>query len=295
MNTSPLLEVRNLSLSVRGPRGTRTPILRGLSLCLESQAVHGLVGESGGGKTMVGKAILGVLPDGARIDSGSIWFDGQDLTLLRPTERRRLLGRSMSMILQNPMTALNPVMRIETQITDVLQFHMGMKKKAARARALEMLEAVRIRDPERVMKQHPHQLSGGMCQRIVIAIAFACRPKLIIADEPTTALDVTVQHQILRLIRELQEQFGTSVLFVTHDLGVVAKVCDAISVIFAGTILESGTTHDVFRLPKHRYTQALLDAVPRYDRPNRLLQPISSTLHAELFDEIVNHQGVSAA
>ena len=287
MSTGHLLEVKGLKLSVRGPGGERVPVLRGVDFSLVEGTVRGLVGESGGGKTMVGKAILGVLPDGARIDGGSIRFDGKDVLQFGADERRRLLGKSMSMILQNPMTALNPVKRIGDQITDVLRMHMGLDKAASRRRALEMLESVHIREAARVLSQHPHELSGGMCQRVVIAIAFASNPRLIIADEPTTALDVTVQHQILRLIRELQRQHGTSVLFVTHDLGVVAKICDDISVIFAGKILESGTTRSVFEAPAHRYTQALLQAVPRYDRPHQPLRPISGQLHAELKREIL--------
>jgi len=286
-----VLEVRDLWLSVRAADGGRTTVLRGIDLAVDAKSVCGLVGESGGGKTMVGKAILGVLPDGAKIDSGSIRFDGRELLELAPAERRSLLGRSMAMILQNPMTALNPVMRVGAQITDVLRLHMGLDAAAARARALEMLEAVHIREPHRVLSQHPHELSGGMCQRVVIAIAFACNPAFIVADEPTTALDVTVQHQILRLIRELQARFGTAVLFVTHDLGVVAKVCDSVSVIFAGRILETGTTRQVFEEPRNIYTRALMDAVPRYDQPNRPLRPISPALHAQLLKQIIEGEG----
>jgi peptide/nickel transport system ATP-binding protein len=288
MNPQPLLEVRDLHLSVRAPNGNRAPVLRGVDLSLARGQVLGLVGESGGGKTMVGKAILGVLPDGARIERGSILFDGKDVLAMPGSARRMLSGKSMSMILQNPMTALNPVMRIEDQITDVLRLHMRMDKAAARERALEMLDAVQIRDPRRVLRQYPHELSGGMCQRVVIAIAFACNPALIVADEPTTALDVTVQHQVLRLIRDLQMKSQTCVLFVTHDLGVVAKVCDAVSVIFAGRIIESGPVREVFEAPRHRYTRALLEAAPRYDRPETALHPISPALREELTQEIVH-------
>jgi peptide/nickel transport system ATP-binding protein len=288
MNAQPLLEVRDLHLSVRAPNGNRAPVLRGVDLSLARGQVLGLVGESGGGKTMVGKAILGVLPDGARVERGSILFDGKDVLAMPGSARRMLSGQSMSMILQNPMTALNPVMRIEDQITDVLRLHMRMDKAAARERALEMLDAVQIRDPRRVLRQYPHELSGGMCQRVVIAIAFACNPALIVADEPTTALDVTVQHQVLRLIRDLQMKSQTCVLFVTHDLGVVAKVCDAVSVIFAGRIIESGPVREVFEAPRHRYTRALLEAAPRYDRPETALHPISPALREELTQEIVH-------
>ena len=200
-------------------------------------------------------------------------------------ERRALLGRSIAMILQNPMTALNPAYRIEAQIMDVLQLHRGMDKAGARAHALRMLASVHIRDPERVMRLYPHELSGGMCQRVAISIAFSCEPRLIIADEPTTALDVTVQHQILRLIRDLQRDTGTSVLFITHDLGVVAKLCDTVSVIHAGRILESGPAARIFSSQHHAYTEALLNAAPRYDRPESALHPVPPALRAQLARE----------
>ena len=282
--TTPILEIEDLRVAIYG-KGTRTPVLRGAHLKLEAGKILGLVGESGGGKTMVCKAILGVLPESARVESGTIRFEGRDLLAMPARERRGLLGSSIAMILQNPMTALNPVFRIEDQMTDVLRLHAGMDRAQARARALEMLTAVHIRDPERVLRHYPHELSGGMCQRVVISIAFSCSPRLIIADEPTTALDVTVQHQILRLIRELQRKTGTSVLFITHDLGVVAKVCDSVSVIYAGRILESGPVEQIFSSQHHPYTQALLDAAPRYDRPETTLHPVSQELRERLARE----------
>ena len=281
---SAILEIQNLCVAIHG-KGARTPVLRGVDLSLEAGQVLGLVGESGGGKTMVGKAILGVLPESAKVEAGAIRFEGRDLIPMAARERRGLLGRSIAMILQNPMTALNPAYRIGPQVTDVLRLHMGMDAAAAHKRALDMLAAVHLRDPERVMRLYPHELSGGMCQRVVISIAFSCEPRLIIADEPTTALDVTVQHQILRLIRELQRGTGTSVLFVTHDLGVVAKMCDAVSVIYAGRILESGPVGRIFSAQHHAYTQALLDAAPRYDRPENALHPIEPALRERLAQE----------
>jgi peptide/nickel transport system ATP-binding protein len=234
---------------------------------------------------MVGRATADILPESARITGGQIEFEGCDLIGMPTTERRKLLGRSVAMVLQNPMTALNPVMRIEAQMVDVLQGQMSMSRAQARARALQLLEKVRIRAPERVMRQYPHELSGGMCQRIVIAIAFSCEPKLIIADEPTTALDVTVQMQILRLLKEMQHDSGASVLFITHDLGVVAKMCDTLSVIFAGRILEDGETGQIFARPRHAYTAALLAATPRYDQPERGLHPVPSELTERLWQE----------
>jgi peptide/nickel transport system ATP-binding protein len=278
--TSDALEIGNLSVSIGG-----TPILRGVDLALEQGKILGLVGESGGGKTMVCKAVLGILPESARVTSGSIRFEGRELLAMAPKERRSLLGRSIAMILQNPMTALNPAFRIEDQVTDVLLLHAGLDRAQARARALELLAAVHIREPERVLRLYPHELSGGMCQRVVISIAFSCSPRLIIADEPTTALDVTVQHQILRLIRDLQRKTGTSVLFITHDLGVVAKICDSVSVIYAGRILESGPVERIFSTQHHPYTEALLNAAPRYDRPESALLPISPELRERLARE----------
>ena len=276
-----ILSVEKLDLDiVQG--ANRQPILRDVNLEIGRGKILGLVGESGGGKTMVGKAVLGVLPDSARVHRGRILFEGRDLLALSAAERRALMGRAIAMILQNPMTALNPVLRIEAQLTDTLRLHLGLPQAEARERALKMLEAVHIREPARVLRQYPHELSGGMCQRIVIAIAFSCEPRLIIADEPTTALDVTVQHQVLRLIRELQERTGTSVLFVTHDLGVVAKVCDDVSVIYAGRILESAPAAKLFALPAHPYTRALLQAAPRYDRPDQPLAPVPEALRAAL-------------
>ena len=275
-----ILDIENLCISIGA-----TPILRGVDLQLETGKILGLVGESGGGKTMVCKAILDILPESAKVTAGAIRFEGKDLLKMAKRERRGLLGPSISMILQNPMTALNPAYRIEDQVTDVLRLHMGASTSGARLRVLERLAAVHIRDPERVMRLYPHELSGGMCQRVVIAIAFACEPKLIIADEPTTALDVTVQHQILRLIRDLQRNTGTSVLFITHDLGVVAKVCDTVSVIYAGRILESGPVGQIFSSQHHAYTEALMNAAPRYDRPDTALHPVPASLHEQLARE----------
>jgi peptide/nickel transport system ATP-binding protein len=280
--TAPLLSIGNLHVCVRQGR-RQLPILRGADLALERQSIHGLVGESGGGKTMVSKAILGLLPESVQVTSGSMRFKDLDLLKLNEAGRRALLGKSITTILQNPMTALNPVLSVDTQMTDVLRYRLGMSRGEARRLALDMLVNVHIRDPERVMRLYPHELSGGMCQRIAIAIAFACEPELVLADEPTTALDVTVQFQILRLIRDMQRRFKTTVLFVTHDLGVVAKLCDRVSVIFAGRILETKPASELFARPEHAYTQALIGATPRYDRPAAALTPVPPALHAQLW------------
>jgi len=262
-----------------------TPILRGVDLAVERNCVHGLVGESGAGKTMVGKAIVNALPEAARITAGAIRFDGRDLIAMTGRARRRLMGRAIAMILQNPMTALNPVIRIGDQMADILAYHLEVSRRGAAARAAAMLAAVHIRDPERVMRLYPHELSGGMCQRVVIALAFACEPRLIVADEPTTALDVTVQYRVLRLLKEMQARTQSAVLFITHDLGVVAKLCDEVSVMFAGRIVESAAVADLFAHPRHDYTAALLAATPRYDRPASTLTPIPDALRTRLLQE----------
>ena len=256
--------------------------------------VHGLVGESGAGKTMVGKCVLGLLPDGAKIGHGYINFAGTELLKLHGYERRELLGRDITLIPQNPMTALNPVKRIEPQIVDVLQLHLEMTEANAKRRALALMHDVHIREPERVLRQYPHELSGGMRQRVLIAIAFACKPKLIIADEPTTALGVTVQRQILRLIKELQTESGTAILFISHDLGVVAKICNRVSVIHSGRILESNSATELFLAPTHPYTRALLAATPRFDRPADTLHPVPAELIEALWAEAKAHDGTTA-
>ncbi|MCZ6860763.1 MAG: ABC transporter ATP-binding protein, partial [Alphaproteobacteria bacterium] len=199
--------------------------------------------------------------------------------------RRELMGKGLALIPQDPTTALNPAYRIGRQVTDVLRLHLGMNKAAAKVRAFELLSDVQIRSPARVLRQYPHELSGGMRQRVLIAIAYSCQPKLIIADEPTTALDVTVQRQVLRLIKDLQANRGTALLFITHDFGVVAKICDRLTVLNAGRVLEQGTVRSTFEQPKHAYTSALMKAIPRYDRPGDELAPVPAKLAAELEEE----------
>lgn len=246
----------------------RTRILRDVSIDVSKGEVHGLVGESGAGKSMLGKAVLGVLPRAIEIVGGHIVLGGTDLASLSSAERRTYVGAKAALIPQDPLTALNPSRRIGPQVMDRLTHGLGWKKARARAKSLEMLEEVQIRDPARVMHSYPHELSGGMRQRVLIAAAFVSEPELIVADEPTTALDVTVQKQILKMIREMQARHGTTMLFVTHDLGVVARICQNVTVLFSGMVVERTDTRTLLSTPSHPYSQALLDATPRYNRPD---------------------------
>jgi peptide/nickel transport system ATP-binding protein len=260
-------------------------VLRGISLEVEPGEVRGLVGESGAGKSMLGRAVLGLLPANATVTSGHIAFEGRDLLAMRESERRSLLGRRIALIPQDPMTSLNPVKRVGAQVSSLLRHHLGLSKRAALLRATELLTEVAIREPERVLSLYPHEISGGMRQRVLIAMAFACDPSLVIADEPTTALDVTVQRQVLQLVERLRRSHGSAVLFITHDLGVVAKICRSMSVLHAGRVLEEGETADVLMRPRHAYTRALLAATPRADRPAEALRPVPPALIEQLWSE----------
>jgi len=282
--TAPRLAIE--ALSAISLRANNAPILRRVSLAVDTGEVHGLVGESGAGKSTIAKAILGIIPAQVKVTGGRIMFEGRDLLSLKANELRAILGRDIALVPQDPSTALNPSRRIDAQMTDGLRLKRGLSAKEARLRARALLAEVQIRDPERVLSSYPHQLSGGMRQRVLIAAAFALEPKLVIADEPTTALDVTVQKQILRLIRALQERHGTSVLFVSHDLGVVAKICDRVSVLYMGKVVEQGRTGDILQTPRHPYTKALLAANPRYDRPETGLEPTPPEVLAALRAEI---------
>ena len=265
--TEPLLAIEHLSaFSDRG----RAPVLRGVSLTVASGEVHGLVGESGAGKSTVARAVLGILPRTIRITGGSVMLSGTELLTLDPRRRRRLAGQ-VALIPQDPLSSLNPSRRVGSQLMDGLRMWKGCSPREARRRALLLLQEVQMPEPERVLRCYPHELSGGMRQRVLIAAAFALEPKLVIADEPTTALDVTVQKQVLILIRDMQVRHGTGAVFVTHDLGVVAQVCDRVSLLFDGRMVEQGSTDAFFSNPRHPYTQALLRAAPRYDEPEQQL------------------------
>jgi len=271
-------------LEVRLKDGGR--LLRRVSLSVAAGEVRGLVGESGAGKSMIGKAILGILPRSVAVAGGEILLDGVDLQGLAPAERRRRIGATCALIPQDPLTALNPSHRVGPQITDRLVDILGWERKRAEARARELLAEVHIPDPERVMRAYPHELSGGMRQRILIASAFAAEPKLIVADEPTTALDVTVQKQILKLIKEMQERHGTALLFVTHDLGVVSKVCQSLTVLYAGMVVEDTDVRSFFRAPGHAYSRALLAATPKYTDPAASLTPVPEAVIAAVRAEV---------
>ncbi|EUC01158.1 Nickel-transporting ATPase [Rhizobium sp. CF080] len=282
--TDALLNVTGLSAV--SDREGGLPVLRDVNLSLRKGEVRGLVGESGAGKSTIAKAILGILPRTVRVTGGWINFKGRDLLGMKPPELRNIMGSEISLIPQDPQTALNPGRRIGVQLADGLRLKRGLSAKAAEARALQLLADVQIRDPDRAMASFPHQLSGGMRQRVLIAAAFAVEPELVVADEPTTALDVTVQKEILRLIRHMQEVQGTGVLFVTHDLGIVAQICDSVTLLYGGKVIEDGPVRSVLENPQHAYTRALIAAGPRYDRPDAGLEPVPEEVFRALRQEI---------
>lgn len=258
-----LLEVRDLMVAFDTPEGEVHAVNR-LNFDLEQGETLGLVGESGSGKTQTALAIMGLLAENGRV-SGSIKFRGQELLGMGAAELTRVRGSKISMIFQDPVSALNPYMSVGDQLVEVLTHHRNLKRRDALHRAEEMLRLVRINDPEQRMRQYPHELSGGMCQRIMIAMGLLCQPDLLIADEPTTALDVTVQSQINTLMGELSEKSSTAILLITHDLGVVAGLCDRVMVMYAGQEMELAEVHDLFARPLHPYTDGLLKSVPRLD------------------------------
>jgi len=252
-----LLDVRDLHVKIGDAH-----ILRGVSLSVSPGETLGVVGESGCGKSMTGLALMGMLPRGSSIPSGSVMFDGRDLTKLRPREWLDVRGQDISMVMQDPFTSLNPMMRVGDQIAEVYELHKGLSRRAARVLAVEMLSKVGVPAPADSARKYPHQMSGGQRQRVVIAIAFASKPKLLIADEPTTALDVTLQAQILHLLRDLQKEVGTAVILISHDIGVIGTLADRIAVYYAGQVVETGTAPQVLKRPSHPYTRALMAALP---------------------------------
>ncbi len=277
------LKISNLSARLVG---SSTRLLRDVSLSVDVGQVHGLVGESGAGKSMIGKAVLGILPRAVEVTSGTIELDGVDLLQLPPAERRRRIGALCALIPQDPLTALNPSRRIGPQITDRLVQILGWTRARADARAVEILGEVQIPDPDRVLRCYPHELSGGMRQRVLIASAFAAAPKLIVADEPTTALVATVQKQILTLIAQMQARHGTARWCVTHDLGVVSKVCGSLSVLYGGMVVEDVAMRGFFAGPAHAYSRALLAATPKYTDPYASLHPVPEAVIAQVQDQL---------
>lgn len=269
-----LVDIQHERLSFFTPAG-EVKALNDVSIHLNDGEVLGIVGESGSGKSVTAYSLMGLTAYPGKLVGGTIDFNGHRINDLSEKEFRKIRGNEVSIIFQDPMTSLNPVYTIGNQIMEVILLHTDKNKEQARARAKELLELVGINEPEKRLKQYPHELSGGMRQRVMIAIALACEPKLLIADEPTTALDVTIQAQILELMMELKEKLGMAIIMITHDLGVVASMCDKIAVMYAGRIVEYGTTDDIFYNPKHEYTKGLLRSIPNVNNMKKRLVPIS--------------------
>jgi len=276
MTGAPLVSIENLTISLPARDGSRLFPVRDVSLSIAPGEILGLAGESGSGKTITALSLLGLLPPGGRM-SGHIHFDGKDLLTLPPREISAIRGRDIAMVFQDPMTALHPMLSIEKQMTEHLRHHRGVDAAAARARAIELLDLVRIPNAAQALKRFPHQFSGGMRQRIAIAIALCCGPRLLIADEPTTALDVTVQAGILRLLQQLRSELGLSVLLITHDMGVMSALTDRVAVMYAGRVVEEGGRQAVLQTPRHPYTHGLLQALPHERGDDMLLTPLQGS------------------
>ncbi|MBM01408.1 MAG: peptide ABC transporter ATP-binding protein [Chloroflexi bacterium] len=274
-SSSNLLSVKNLNTAFK-VEGKDVTVVNNVSFDLNPGEIVGLVGESGCGKSVSALSIMGLVPDPpGKITGGEILLEGKDLLKLSEPEMEKVRGKEIGMIFQEPMTSLNPVLTIGKQITEILELHQGMDEEEAINEAIELLKLVGLPDPELRIKDHPHQLSGGQRQRVMIAIALSCKPKILIADEPTTALDVTIQAQILELIQDLAKTLGTSVVLITHNLGILARYANKINVMYAGHLIESGNTDEIFYNPKHPYTSGLLNSVPRLDLdPNTELPTI---------------------
>ena len=272
-----MLEVRDLYTSFFTPAG-EVKAVNGVSFNLDSGKVLGIVGESGSGKSVTAYSILQILTHPGRIVSGSIRFNGQELVGAGEGTMRKIRGNKISIIFQDPMTSLNPVYTVGNQIEEAIRLHTGRDREQAKARAVEMLDLVGITDPEKRLKQYPYELSGGMRQRAMIAMALACEPDILIADEPTTALDVTIQAQILDLMQDLQKKLGMAIIMITHDLGVIAGMCDEVIIMYAGSVCERGTADNIFYRPRHAYTQGLLRSIPNIDSDDKEpLVPIAGT------------------
>ena len=271
-----ILEIKDERLSFFTPAG-EVKALNGVSFSMNQGDVLGIVGESGSGKSVTAYSIMGLTAYPGRLVGGTVWFNGHQIDKMTEKEFRKIRGNEVSIIFQDPMTSLNPVYTIGNQIVEVILLHTKKSKQEAWARAEELLELVGINEPEKRLKQYPHELSGGMRQRVMIAIALACEPKLLIADEPTTALDVTIQAQILELMNDLRHKLGMSIIMITHDLGVVAQMCDEVIVMYAGSICEQGTADEIFYNPRHEYTKGLMRSIPTAANNGQRLQPITGT------------------
>jgi peptide/nickel transport system ATP-binding protein len=273
---APLLEVTGLSVAFTGHKETVT-VVDHVSFSVQAGQTLGIVGESGSGKTVSSLALVGLLPRNATV-TGSARFDGRELVGMSPRQLRNVRGNEISVIFQEPMTSLDPSFTVGNQLMEAYRNHNGGSKSAARERATEMLRLVGIPEPQKRLGEYPHSFSGGMRQRVMIALALICSPRLLIADEPTTALDVTIQSQILELLRELQDEFGMAIIFVTHDLGVVASVCDEVSVMYAGQVVEQAPIDDFFAAPQHPYSRGLLDSMPQSVAKGERLRMIAGTV-----------------
>ena len=271
-----LLEVNDLHTSFFTPAG-EVKAVNGISFYLDHGKVLGIVGESGSGKSVTAYSIMQILEKTGKIVSGSVKFDGQELVGIGEKGMKKIRGNKISIIFQDPMTSLNPTYTIGHQLMEAIRLHTNRNKKEAWDRAVEMLRLVNVNEPEKRMKQYPYEFSGGMRQRVMIAMALACEPDILIADEPTTALDVTIQAQILELMQSLQKELGMAIIMITHDLGVVAQMCDEVIVMYAGSICEQGSADEIFYNPKHEYTKGLMRSIPTVDNDGQKLEPIAGT------------------
>ena len=274
--STPLLQVRDLCTSFDVDAG-EVRAVNGISFSLDKGKVLGIVGESGSGKSVTAYSIMRILVEPGRIKSGEILFEGQDIVKFSKKQMSEFRGKRVSIIFQDPMTSLNPTYTIGNQLREAILLHTNRNREQANARAVEMLKLVGVNEPEKRLKQYPHELSGGMRQRVMIAMALACEPDILIADEPTTALDVTIQAQILELMKDLQKKLGMAIIMITHDLGVIADMCDEIIVMYAGRICERGTVDEIFYNPRHEYTKGLLRSIPKLDARNQRLIPIAGS------------------
>ena len=276
MSEMPLLQVKNLHTSFFTDAG-EVKAVNGISYNLDAGKVLGIVGESGSGKSVSAYSVMRILTDTGRVTGGEVLFKGENILNYTPQQMQKFRGSRISIIFQDPMTCLNPTFSIGSQLREAIRIHTDRNKEQIQARAVEMLQLVGVNEPERRLRQYPHELSGGMRQRVMIAMALACEPDILIADEPTTALDVTIQAQILELMQSLQKKLGMAIIMITHDLGVIADMCDEIIVMYGGKVCERGTADDIFYNPRHEYTKGLIRSIPRISEKHEKLVPIAGS------------------